>query len=442
MKKKHHVVIIGGGFAGLYAAKSLKDKEVEVTLIDRRNFHLFQPLLYQVATGGLSPGDIASPLRAVLSHRKNVRVLLGEVVDIDPEHRCVYLRDDEIEYDSLLVATGVSHSYFGNNQWKDWAPGLKSIEDATEMRRRIFLAFEAAERENDPEKRRAWLNFVIVGGGPTGVELAGALGELAHHTLVNDFRSLNPQDAHIMLVEGTDRVLPGYPHDLSDNAKKNLERLGVTVRTGTLVTDIQPKQVTLKQGDTTELLTTRTVLWAAGVEASGIAKILQQRADAKINRQGKVFVNEKLELDQHPEIMVLGDLAHIEQDGQPVPGLAPAAMQMGRYAAKRIKHQLKNKPAKPFRYYDKGNLAVIGRSKAVADIKGLHISGFFAWLLWVFVHIMYLVEFDNRVLVLFQWAWSYFTKNRGARLITGMDLIELKEFERKDVNKWIEKETA
>lgn len=427
MHQKHNVVIIGGGFGGLYAAQALKKTDVEITLVDKRNFHLFQPLLYQVATGGLSPADISSPLRAVLNHQKNVTTILGEVIDFDPVKRKVILRDDELPYDTLIVATGMSHSYFGNDHWEREAPGLKTIENATEMRRKIFLAFEAAERENDPTLRKAWLNFVIVGAGPTGVELAGALAELAYHTLKKDFRSIDTTEANIYLVEGTDRVLGGYPDDLSSRARSDLEKLGVTVKTNTFVTDVNNKTVAIKSGDQLDSIPTRTVLWAAGVQASPLSHIIAERYKAERDKPSRILVEQDLTVSGHPELMIIGDLAHFKQDRNPLPGVAPVAMAQGRYAAKRINAQLKGKSIKPFRYFDKGTMAVIGRSSAVANIKGWHVAGFPAWLMWIFVHIMYLVEYDNRVIVLFQWAWNYFTKNRGARLITHQDLIALKE---------------
>ncbi|MEW6235880.1 MAG: NAD(P)/FAD-dependent oxidoreductase [Candidatus Omnitrophota bacterium] len=427
MNAKPRIVIIGGGFGGLYAAKALKRAKADVALIDKRNFHLFQPLLYQVATGGLSPGDIASPLRAVLKRHKNIKTLMGEVIDIDPINRRVILQDEEIEYDFLIVAAGVKHSYFGHDQWEASAPGLKTIEDATEIRRRIFLAFEAAERETDPEKRRAWLNTVIVGGGPTGVELAGALGELARFTLKNDFRSIDPTQARILLVEGGARVLPSYPESLSAQAKCDLERHGVTVRVNTIVTDIDPQAVILRTGETSECIPARTTLWAAGVQASPLAKILADKAGAQLDRIGRVIVEPDLSLKGHPEILIIGDLAHFEQDGQALPGVAPVAMQQGRYAAKAVRKKIQGETMAPFRYFDKGSLAVIGRSSAVANIKGLRVSGFMAWLLWLFVHIMYLVEYDNRLIVFFQWAYNYFTRNRGARLITHQESLVLKE---------------
>jgi NADH dehydrogenase len=425
----HHVVIIGGGFGGLYAAKAFGRAPVQVTVIDKRNFHLFQPLLYQVATGGLSPGDIASPLRAVLSRHKNTRVFIAEVIDLKPDERKVILRDGELTYDTLIVATGVSHYYFGHNEWAQRAPGLKTVEDATEIRRRIFLAFEAAERETDPEKRRAWLTFVIVGGGPTGVELAGALAELAHKTLKNDFRRINPAEAKILLLEGLERVLPSYPPELSAQAEESLVRLGVTVQTKTMVTDIQDGCITFRRGeDQPEQLRARTFLWAAGMKASALGQILADRTRVALDRAGRVMVEPDLTLAGHPNIFVIGDLANYSYQGdKPLPGVAQVAMQQGQYVADLIQCRLQGKSLPPFHYRNPGSLAVIGRNAAVADLGSLKFGGFLAWLMWVFIHILYLIEFDNRVLVLFQWAWNYITRKRGARLITGPDPFPLIE---------------
>ena len=418
----HRVVIVGGGFAGLYCAKSLKKAPVEVTLIDRRNFHLFQPLLYQVATGALSPGEIASPLRVVLRRHRNARVWLGEVMDLDPDNRRVVLADGSVEYDTLVLATGSHHHYFGHDQWAALAPGLKTIEDATEIRRRILLAFESAERESNPEARRAWLTFVIVGAGPTGVELAGALGEIANDTLRHDFRSINPAEASILLIEGADRVLPTFPPDLGAAAERSLVELGVRARTGALVTDLDAHGVTLRIGERGEHIAARTVLWAAGVEASSLGKIVAERAGAPLDRGGRLIVEPDLTVPGHPEIFVIGDLANFShQTGQPLPGVAPVAMAQGRYVARAIQARLRGETAPPFHYFDKGTLATIGRNKAVAQFGRLHISGFVAWVVWLFVHLMYLVEFDNRLLVLVEWVYNYITRNRGARLITGAE---------------------
>ena len=414
-----HVVIIGGGFGGLYAAKALRKAPVEVTLIDKRNFHLFQPLLYQVATGGISPGDIASPLRAVLQNQKNTRVIAAEVTNILPEEKRVILTDGSLNYDRLIVATGVQTYYFGN-EWEAHAPGLKTIEDAIKIRRRIFLAFEAAERETDPEKQRSWLNFVVIGGGPTGVELAGAIGELSKNTLKDDFRKIRPSDANILLLEGKDRILPTYPAKLSNKAVKSLEDLGVTVQTDTFVTSIEDDQVILKHQEIEETLASKTILWAAGVQASPMGQILADQAGAELDRMGRVIVEPDLTLAACPEIQVIGDLAHYAHQGsEPLPGVAQVAMQQGRYAAELILAQMKQKRLPAFEYKDKGNLAVIGRNAAVAEIRGQQLSGFIAWYIWIFIHILFLIEFGNKITVMFQWAWTYITKKRGARLITG-----------------------
>jgi NADH dehydrogenase len=406
----------------LYVAKALGRAPVSVSLIDRRNFHLFQPLLYQVATGALSPGEIASPLRVVVKNNRNTEVLLGEVVDLDVANRRVLLRDGAaVPYDYLVVATGATHFYFGNDQWESLAPGLKTIEDATEMRSRLLLAFERAEREQDPVERRAWLNFVIVGGGPTGVELAGALGEIANDTLRHDFRHINPREAAILLVEGEPRVLPVFPADLSAKAEQQLISLGVGIRTGARVTQIDAGGVTVSANGKEERIATHTVLWAAGVRASRLGKVLAERAGAQLDRAGRVVVEPDLSVSGHPEIFVIGDLSSFtHQDGKPLPGVAPVAMQQGRYVARLIRRRAGGDgTAAPFHYFNKGNLATIGRNKAVADFGKLHIAGFPAWFTWVFVHLMYLVEFENRLLVFTEWVYNYITRNRGARLITG-----------------------
>lgn len=425
----HRVVIVGGGFGGLNAAQHLRRGPIEVTLIDRRNFHLFQPLLYQVATGALSPGEIASPLRYVLNRHKNTNVVLGEVVDLDPARREVILKDSSrIPYDSLIVGTGSTHSYFGHPEWARLAPGLKTVEDATEIRTRILLAFERAEKESDPGDRRANLTFVVVGGGPTGVELAGALGEISRDTLRKDFRHINPADSNIFLIEGEDRVLPSYPPSLSAAAERSLIELGVQTRTGTRVTGIDERGVTMKMADGSQSrIEARTVLWGAGVQASSLGKILAERtqsehANALLDRAGRVQVEPDLTVPGHPQIFVIGDLAHVVEDaksGTLVPGVAPAAIQMGTYAAKAIEKRLAGKPVAPFHYWDKGSLATIGRNHAVAQVGRFKFSGYLAWLTWLFVHLLYIVEFENRLLIVVQWAYDYFTHNRGARLITG-----------------------
>ena len=416
----HHVVIVGGGFGGLHAALSLGNAPVQVTLIDKRNFHLFQPLLYQVATGGLSPADISSPLRSILNKQRNTKVIMGEVRDVDPHQQKIFLNKGEINYDTLIVATGVSHHYFGNEQWAPTAPGLKTVEDALEMRRRIFMAFEAAEKETDLEKRRAWLTFVIVGGGPTGVELAGAIAELAYSTLKKDFRNIDTSEATVVLVEGMDRVLPPYPPELSVKAEASLVKLGVKVQTKALVTNIEDNVVTIRQGENTERVAARTVLWAAGVKASAMGKILAEHTGVELDRVGRVMVESDLSIKGYPQVFVIGDLANFTKpDGKPLAGVAPVATQEGKYVADSIVKRLEGESLPAFEYYDAGSLSGIGRHSAVADFGKVKMSGFFALLIWVFVHIYYLIEFDSKLVVFIQWTWSYFTRKRGARLITG-----------------------
>ncbi|MFZ3381420.1 MAG: NAD(P)/FAD-dependent oxidoreductase, partial [Candidatus Acidiferrales bacterium] len=390
MPEQHKVVIIGGGFGGLSAAQKLKHAPVQITLVDRHNYHLFQPLLYQVATGSLSPANVAGPLRQVLRKQKNTKVLLGEAVHIDAAKRRVILSDGFLDYDTLIVATGAMHQYFGHDEWEKYAPGLKNIDDATSMRRRILLAFEAAEREPNPEKLRAWMTFVIVGAGPTGAELAGTLGEIAHDTLVHDFRDIDPTQTRIILIEGADRPLPSYPPKLSEAARKMLTRLGVTVRTGAMVTDVRADGVTVREGDRTEHIPTRTILWAAGVLASPLGRILSEEVGATLDRVGRVVVEPDMTIAGHPEIFVIGDLANFShQTGKPLPGVAQPAIQEGAYVAKLILARLRGKKLPPFHYFDKGNLATIGRGAAVADLNWLQISGLPAWLIWVFVHLAY-----------------------------------------------------
>jgi NADH dehydrogenase len=392
----HRVVIVGGGFGGLNAAHALRRAPVQVTLLDRRNFHLFQPLLYQVATGGLSPADIASPLRSIFKRQANLTVLSAEVRDIDPAGRRVSLEDRELPFDTLILAAGVGHHYFGNDGWARLAPGLKTVEDATEIRGRVLTAFESAESECDPDRRAALLTFVVVGAGPTGVELAGAIGEMAAQTLRRDFKTFDPGMARIVLVEGVERVLPPFPEKLSRAARRSLSRLGVEVRTGTRVQAMDEDGVDLQSGDGLERIPARTILWAAGVRASPLARVLAERAGAVVDRVGRVRVQPDCSVAGHPEIFAIGDMA-------------------GRLIGRRLCGQ---DPPGPFRYKDRGTLAVIGRAAAVADFGRLQFSGYPAWLLWLFVHIMLLVEFENRVLVFVQWAFSYLTRNRGARLIT------------------------
>jgi NADH:ubiquinone reductase (H+-translocating) len=408
-----HVVILGGGFAGLYAARGLGRAPVRITLVDRRNHHLFQPMLYQVATAALNPSDIAAPIRSVLRHQRNTEVLLAEVDSVDTTARTVRTTDGwSSAYDYLIVATGARHSYFGHDNWETLAPGLKSLEDAIEIRQRVLLAFERAEREPDPVRRHAYLTFVIVGGGPTGVETAGAVAELRRYALRRDFRNIDPGEATVLLLEGGPRLLPSYPQSLSDKAKLELRRLGVEVRTETMVTDIRPGSVAAA-GWT---IPTQTVIWAAGNVASPILKSL----NAPLDRVGRAIVEPDCTIPGHPEVFVLGDAALFQhQEGGPLPGICPVAIQMGEYAARVIVGDIAGEPRRAFRYWDKGQLAVIGRGRAVADIWKLHFGGFMAWLIWTFVHIFFLIGFRNRVLVMIQWAWSYLTYGRGARLIAG-----------------------
>ena len=420
MEHLPRVVIVGGGFGGLYLARALAKAPVEVTLIDRRNFHLFQPLLYQVATGTLSPANIAAPLRSVLRKQKNTHVVLGEVIDIDVAGRRVLLREGELRYDFLSLATGARHHYFGKGHWEQLAPGLKTIEEATEIRRRVLTAFERAERETDPERIRGLLTFIVIGGGPTGVELAGALGEMARNTLVHDFRRINTRSARILLLEAGERILPTFPPRLSAKATKALAELGVTVRCQTMVTDLQPGTVAIKAGNVVETIRVETVLWAAGVQASPLGAGLARSAGASLDRAGRVIVQPDLTIAGHPEIFVIGDLAHCaHQTGKPLPGVAPVAMQQGSYVAHAIEDRLKGRQSSPFHYKDRGSMATIGRAKAVADLGWLTISGLLAWLAWLFIHLLYIVGYHNRLLVLVQWGWSYFTRGRSARLITG-----------------------
>jgi len=413
-------VIIGGGFGGLYAARSLRKSAVHVTLVDRRNYHLFQPLLYQIATGALSPANIATPLRALLRRQANVQVLMGEVVDVDPAARRVKLRDGELAYDSLIVAAGATHSYFGHPEWEALAPALKTIEDATSIRRKILLAFEMAERLHESAETSEWLTFVIVGAGPTGVELAGAVAELAHETLRHDFRTIDPTRARILLIEAADRVLPPFDPQLSAKALAALEKMRVEVRTGTMVTGIETGAVILKRGDQIERVPTRAVLWSAGVQASPLATLLAQKTGAALDRGGRIHVAPDLTIAGHPEVFVIGDMAYCpDPAGKPLPGLAPVAMQQGRYAARMIDARLACKTSPAFRYRDFGTMATIGRMKAVCDLFGWRYAGALAWFTWLFVHLMQLVQFENRLLVLVQWAGHYITRNRSARLITG-----------------------
>jgi NADH dehydrogenase len=414
-----HVLVIGGGFAGLAACRGLARESVRVTLVDRRNHHLFQPLLYQVATGGLSPAEISAPLRAILATQENAEVLLDEVTDFDLADRRVILDRDTISYDFLVVAAGATHHYFGHDDWARVAPGLKTIEDATRIRANLLWAFERAELEPDPDRRKALMTFVIVGAGPTGVELAGALAELAHWTLPREFRRIDTSQARILLVDGADRILPTFPAVSSERALTSLHRLGVEVLCETVVTAVSELGVTLR-GPTDETeVTAETVLWASGVTASGLGAALARATGVELQRGGRIGVATDLTLPDYPEVFVLGDMAAVtDASGKSLPGTAPVAMQQGRFAARRIRDQLRGRPKRPFRYQDKGQLAVIGRAAAVAEVGGTCFSGYPAWLLWLFVHIMYLAGFANRFLVLFEWGYSYFTRRRGARLIT------------------------
>ncbi len=408
---KPHVIIVGAGFGGLEAAKKFTCENVRVTVIDRTNYHLFQPLLYQVATAALSPADIAAPVRAVLSKCRNVEVILAEVQSVDVDAKKVKTVDLEIDYDYLILATGARHSYFGHNEWEKLAPGLKSLEDAVELRRRILLAFEYAEKTTDEAARRAAMNFVIIGGGPTGVEMAGAIAEISRHTLAKDFRHINPSEARVILIEGEPRLLAAYPPDLSESARKQLVELGVEVRTSTRATNLTEAGVQI--GD--EFIPCRVKIWAAGNNASFVGKTL----GIPVDRVGRVIVNNDLTIPGHPEVQVIGDLANFpHQTGEPLPGISPVAMQQGRHAARNVLAMIKGRKPQRFRYWDKGTMATIGRNKAVADLKFMHLSGLPAWLAWLFVHIVFLVGFRNRLLVLFQWAWAYLTFDKGARLIT------------------------
>jgi NADH:ubiquinone reductase (H+-translocating) len=422
VNKPWRVIIVGGGFGGLRAAQVLKSKLLDVTLVDRRNYHLFQPLLYQVATGSLSPGQISAPLRSVLSRQTNARVLLGSVEDVDPDSKQVFLADGAVlPYDSLIVATGSQTSYFGHNDWLEWAPGLKSVEEATTIRHKILYAFEVAERIADPIQRRAWLTFVIVGAGPTGVELAGAIAEIARQTLKNDFRSIRPEESQIILLDGAPRILMPFPEGLAEKAKRSLVKLGVTVRCGAMVKGVGQEGLTIETEKHLDRIEARTVIWAGGITASSLGEVLAHRTNAETDKGGRIKVKPDLTISNYPDIYVIGDLAcAVDANGKPLPGLAQVAMQGGSYAAKAILRKVKGLPElPPFRYFDKGSLAVIGRAAAVANIFGLQLSGILAWLVWVFIHLMYIVSFQNRLLVFVQWAIEDLTFSRGARLITG-----------------------
>lgn len=407
-----HVVIVGGGFGGLYAAFALHRQPVRVTVVDRHNYHLFQPLLYQVATAGLSPGDIAQPIRQILRRSPNIAVVLADAVAVDLPSRRLKLADGELAYEYLLLATGASHAYFGHEEWRPYAPGLKDLDDALEIRRRVLLAFEAAEREADPARRRAWLTFVIVGGGPTGVELAGTLAEIARHALLRDFRVIDPTQARILLLEAGSRVLSGFAESLSAVAARQLAALGVEVLTGSAVTRIAAGVVAAGPLE----ISAETVLWAAGVTASPLARTL----GVPLDRAGRVLVEPDLTIPGHPEVYVIGDLAtFLQQGGIPLPGMAPVAIQMGKHAARNILRAVQGEPTRPFHYRNKGMMATIGRHAAVAELGAVRLHGLVAWFVWLLVHILFLIGFRSRVLVLIQWAWAYVTFKRGVRLITG-----------------------
>jgi NADH dehydrogenase len=426
----HRVVVVGGGFGGLYTVSGLRRAPVEITLVDRRNFHLFQPLLYQVSTGGLSPADISSPLRHIFKQQRNATVILGEATGVDTVRRVLLLEDGELPFDSLVLAPGVANHYFDHDQWAGAAPGLKTLEDAVEIRHRILESFEAAELEPDAARRAALMTFVVVGAGPTGVELAGAIGELAHHTLRGEFRRIDPTTARVLLVDGADRVLPGFPELLSARAARSLKRLRVEVRTGTRVVSIDADGLDVERNNSTERITARTVLWGAGVAAPPLARALQAATGCELDRMGRVRVGPDLAIPGHPDIYVIGDMAHVEVKGKPLPCIAPPAVQGGKHVAKLIRARLLGRADRPaFRYFDKGSLATIGRSAAVAEFRGLKFWGFPAWMLWLVVHIVYLIGFENRAIVLFQWVNMYIMKKRGARIIlarraAGLDPIE------------------
>lgn len=419
----HRVVVIGGGFGGLYCVRALHRAQVDVTLIDRRNFHLFQPLLYQVATGGLSPANIAAPLRSILSRQNNARTLLAEVIDFDIPNKQVLTADGaKIPFDTLVVATGSTHHYFGKDEFEPLAPGLKTIEDATEIRARVLAAFERAERETDLAARKRQLTFVVVGGGPTGVEMAGTISELARHTMRRDFRAIDPAAARVIVVDGGERVLSSFHEKLSRKAQEALIGLGVEVINNAYVTDVKPDHIIYKQGTVQNRIDTETTVWAAGVKASPLGKKLADALGITVDKPGRVSVGSDCSMPGHPNIFVLGDMAaQLGQDGQALPGLAPVAMQQGRYVADVITRRVKGETApRPFQYVDKGTMATIGRGRAVADTGFFRFSGLLAWLAWLFIHILYLAQFQNRVLVMFQWFWNYITRNRAARLITGV----------------------
>jgi len=420
MSELKHVVIVGGGFAGLHAAKNLGNSGYRVTLLDKRNFQLFQPLLYQVATGSLPPGDIATPLRAVLRDQANVRVIQATAYDLDPQARVLKHEHGAEHYDVLIAATGVKHQYFGRDHWQQFAPGLKTVEHALEIRHRIFEAFELAEVTQDAAQRTELLTFVIVGGGPTGVELAGAIGELAHKTMVKDFRSIDPRDARIVLIEGAKDVLPAYHQKLRSAARRSLEKLGVTVITEAMVEDMGTHYVRMRRGEKRETLQAGTILWAAGVRASLFGEILAQRSGAQLDRAGRLLVSGDCSLSQHPEIFVIGDLAKLtDAKGREVPGLAQGAIQQGRYVARLLRARQRGRTLPPFAYRDLGSMAVIGMNHAVGDLRWIKVTGIFGWFIWALVHVVSLIHAEQRWRVFIQWTWKYFTRRQGDRLITG-----------------------
>ena len=415
-KRKPRVVVIGAGFGGLTAARKIAHLPVHVTVIDRRNHHTFQPLLYQVATAGLSPGEIAAPIRWILRNRSNVEVLLEEVVDFNLQQKKVITRQQVLDYDYLIVASGATHAYFGHEEWEPFAPGLKTIEDALEIRRRVLLAFEMAERQVAQGEEVTPIRFIVIGGGPTGVELAGTLAEIAHHAMKHEFRKIKPEQSRILLIEGGPRVLPAYSEELSQKAKEQLQKLGVEVRTSSIATRVDPGAVWIGQ----ERIPSPVVLWAAGVAASPLGRKLS----VPVDRAGRVLVQPDLSIPGHPEVMVIGDLASLtDENGKQLPGVAPVAIQQGDWAANTIARDLEHQPRRNFRYHDKGSLATIGRAAAVAQIGKFSLSGYFAWLAWLFVHIFFLIGFRNRIIVMINWAWAYLTYERGARLITGSDQL-------------------
>lgn len=425
MSDRHRVVIVGGGFGGLHAAKALQSAPVDITLLDRRNYHLFQPLLYQAATGGLSPGEIAQPLRSIFAKQKNVRVLMSEVEGFDAQAKVVKTSSGPMPYDSLILAAGAKTSYFGKEAWQETASALKNIDDATRLRAKIFNAFEQAEKTGDPAVRRAWLTFVIVGGGPTGVELAGALGEIANDTLKEDFRAIRPEEARILIVDAGPRILSGFSPKLSQAAERQLIGLGVRCRSNVRVLDLRPDGALVHSTEGEDFIPARTILWAAGVAASPLGAALASDLGITLERGGKIPVEPDCSIAKHPEIFVIGDMAHFaygakgEKTARPLPGVCQPAMQMGDYVGELISRRVTGKPAPgPFTYWDKGNMAVIGRHRAVAQVGPFEFSGYFAWLLWLFIHILYLVNFQNRLIVAIRWGFAYFTFNRGARLIT------------------------